>query len=104
MKTNRLPALLLALGLFSACASSPAVTTPEERAQLNEAVSLLEAGVLAWGLEHPDRSADTTTALAQVAELRALVAASETTPVSFADVRQRIVNFGLAWLAKKNAG
>ena len=88
--------LLAALALAS-CAGAPRTTTVQERADLLALLSTIET---ALGVMHGTGkipTSDYQLATAQVADLRAAVAASETTPVSAVDLLNRVLGLAAAW-------
>lgn len=88
---------LAAVASLVACAGLPRVTTPAERAELASMLSTVETalGVLRATdkipVEHYAKG------IAQVADLRAAVAASEATPVTYSDLFNRILGLAAAW-------
>lgn len=93
---------LLAAALLAACAGAPSArtTTPQERADL---LSLLATVETALGVAHGTGKIPAdhyATALGQVADLRAAIAASEATAVSAADLLNRVLGLAAAWAIK----
>lgn len=94
---NRRNAPILAMLALAACAGLPRVTTPAERADLGSMLATIETalGVLkATGKIPADHYAQ---GMQQVADLRAAVAASETSPVTVADLFNRALGLAAAW-------
>lgn len=96
MNRHAIPVLALAL---AACAGAPSarVTTAEERADLLALLSSIET---ALGVMHGTGkipTSDYQLATAQVADLRAAVAASEAKPVSAVDLLNRVLGLAAAW-------
>ena len=89
--------LLAALLLFTACAGLPRVTTPEERATLLTTLTTIETGLAVMHSTGKLPTEHYGVALGQVADLRAAVAASETSPVSVADIVNRATALAAAW-------
>lgn len=91
-------ALTLAAALaLAACASAPRTTTAQERADLLALLSTVET---ALGVMHGTGkipTVDYQLATTQVADLRAAVATSETTPVSTVDLLNRVLGLAAAW-------
>lgn len=90
-------ATLVPLVALAACAGLPRTTTPAERADLGSILATIETalGVLkATGKIPADHYAQ---GMQQVADLRAAIAASETTPVTVADLFNRAVGLAAAW-------
>lgn len=90
-------ALLAPLVALAACAGLPRVTTPAERADLGSMLATIETalGVLkATGKIPADHYAQ---GMQQVADLRAAIAASETSPVTVADLFNRALGLAAAW-------
>ena len=90
-------ALLAPLLALAACAGLPRTTTPAERADLGSKLATIETalGVLKSTGKIP--AEHYAQAMQQVADLRAAVAASETTPVTVADLFNRAVGLAAAW-------
>ena len=88
---------LLALLALAACAGLPRTTTTAERADLGSKLATIETalGVLKSTGKIP--AEHYAQAMQQVADLRAAVAASETTPVTVADLFNRAVGLAAAW-------
>lgn len=94
---NHRHALLAPLLALAACAGLPRTTTPAERAEVGSMLATIETalGVLkATGKIPADHYAQ---AMQQVADLRAAVAASETTPVTYSDLFNRALGLAAAW-------
>lgn len=90
-------ALLVPLVALAACAGLPRTTTPAERADLGSMLATIETalGVLkATGKIPADHYAQ---GMQQVVDLRAAIAASETSPVTVADLFNRAVGLAAAW-------
>ena len=87
----------LALALLAACAGGPRVTTPEERNTLFATLTTIETALGVLHATGKITTSDYQLANAQVADLRAAVAASETTPVSAADLLARVTALAAAW-------
>lgn len=90
-------ALLAPLVALAACAGLPRTTTPAERAEVGSMLATIETalGVLkATGKIPADHYAQ---GMQQVADLRAAVAASETTPVTVSDLFNRALGLAAAW-------
>ena len=87
---------LLALLALAACAGLPRTTTPAERADLGSKLATIETalGVLKSTGKIP--AEHYAQGMQQVADLRAAVAASETTPVTVADLFNRAVGLAAA--------
>jgi len=88
---------LLAVLALAACAGAPRTTTAQERADLLALLSTIETGL---GVAHGTGKIPSdhyALALGQVADLRAAVAASETTPVSAAELLNRVLGLAAAW-------
>lgn len=99
---NKLASVLL-LFLLACCSSVGAmrVTTERERAVATQAIGVVDLAVsagVAAGKITPEQNALART---QIEQLRALVAQSETTPITFADILTQIASASLAWT---NAG
>lgn len=90
-------ALLVPLVALAACAGLPRTTTHAERADLGSMLATIETalGVLkATGKIPADHYAQ---GMQQVADLRAAIAASETSPVTVADLFNRAIGLAAAW-------
>lgn len=90
-------ATLVPLVALAACAGLPRTTTPAERADLGSMLATIETtlGVAkATGKIPADHYAQ---GMQQVADLRAAIAASETSPVTVADLFNRAVGLAAAW-------
>ena len=90
-------ALLATLLALAACAGLPRTTTPAERAEVGSMLATIETalGVLkATGKIPAEHYAQ---GMQQVADLRAAVAASETTPVTYSDLFNRALGLAAAW-------
>ena len=90
-------ALLAPLLALAACAGLPRTTTPAERADLGSKLATIETalGVLKSTGKIP--AEHYAQGMQQVADLRAAVAASETSPVTVADLFNRAVGLAAAW-------
>jgi len=93
-----LTALLAVLLLLTACASSPRVSTPEERAGAMAAIATIETGVVAMRATGKITAAQFELATHQIAEVRFAVSVSADTPVTWTEIYQRVLNLGVAWL------
>ena len=89
-------AVLPVLLLLAAC-EALRTTTVDERAIAEQTLVTVGTALLAAKAADKISDEDFTLAMAQLAELRADVAASAETPVSWPVVYQRILNFGLQW-------
>ena len=90
-------ALLAPLLALAACAGLPRTTTVAERAEVCSMLATIETalGVLkATGKIPAEHYAQ---GMQQVADLRAAVAASETTPVTYSDLFNRALGLAAAW-------
>ena len=90
-------ALLATLLALAACAGLPRTTTVAERAEVGSMLATIETalGVLkATGKIPAEHYAQ---GMQQVADLRAAVAASETTPVTYSDLFNRALGLAAAW-------
>lgn len=88
---------LAALLALAACAGLPRPTTPAERADLGSMLATIETalGVLkATGKIPADHYAQ---GMQQVADLRAAIAASETSPVTYSDLLNRALAIAAQW-------
>lgn len=89
--------LLAPLLALAACAGLPRTTTVAERAEVGSMLATIETalGVLkATGKIPAEHYAQ---GMQQVADLRAAVAASETTPVTYSDLFNRALGLAAAW-------
>jgi hypothetical protein len=88
--------------LLLGCASAPQTSTLEQRAMANTILVNAETIVLGLRVAGELNEADATLALAQIAEVRALVTSSEHVGMDWATVMQRAVNIGLQWVPAKS--
>ncbi len=88
---------LLAAVLLAACSGAPRTTTPDERATMLATLTTVETALGVLHATGKIPTSDYSLALGQVADLRAAVAASETTPVTAADLLARITALAAAW-------
>lgn len=90
-------ARLAPLVALAACAGLPRTTTHAERAEVGSLLATIETALgvaKATGKIPADHYAQ---AMQQVADLRAAVAASETTPVTVSDLMNRALAIAAAW-------
>lgn len=95
--TYRHAVAIAAVASLVACAGLPRTTTPSERAELASLLSTIETalGVLRATDKIPVEHY--AQAVAQVADMRAAVAASEATPVTYSDLLNRVLALAAAW-------
>jgi hypothetical protein len=86
----------IAFALLAACATAR-VSTQEERTIALTTVTTFETALAAAVLAGKVDQAKAQLAYADVADLRKLIADSETQPIGWADLYQRALNLGLKW-------
>ena len=92
--------LLLPLLLMVACAT-PRVTTPEERALANTALSTIESILVVGMIKDKVTPEEAQLARAQIATFREMVTSSISHPMQWTDVYHQILNLGVQWAAIK---
>tara|TARA_R110000782_G_scaffold211669_3_gene299831 strand:- start:1975 stop:2334 length:360 start_codon:yes stop_codon:yes gene_type:complete len=90
--------LLLPLLLMVACAT-PRVTTPEERALANTALSTVESILVIGMIKDKVTPQEAQFARAQIAGFREMVTSSISHPLHWTDVYHQILNLGVQWAA-----
>jgi membrane-bound lytic murein transglycosylase MltF len=98
MMILRTAALLM---LLSACATSR-VSTSQERDNAMAVLAAFESGIAVLFATEKISQVDFNLASEQIQGLRQLVSESGVTPMSWTDVMQRVTNFSIQWLVKRN--
>lgn len=93
--------LLAPLLALAACAGLPRTTTPAERAEVGSMLATIETalGVLKSTDKIP--ADHYVQAMQQVADLRAAIAASEASPVTVAELLNRVAALAAVWAIYK---
>ena len=88
---------LIPLFFLLACATPPRTTAEAERAVAHETLTTIETGVLTAYAFGKFDDAQRQLAEQQIAEVRALIDESAETPLSWAQLLQRIANLAIRW-------
>lgn len=86
----------------AACVASPRLSTPSERDSLYAVITTAETAVTVAALAGKIPPADLALVQAQIAELRALVASTETTPTDWAAVLNKVALLSAAWIVRQD--
>ena len=84
--------------LLAACSASPTPSTPEQRLWATATLDLVTVAVSAAQTAGRITPAQFETATIQLAQLRQVVASSETTPVAWQSVLTQIAAMAIAWI------
>lgn len=93
MRTTVILSLFL---LFAGCITAR-VSTPDERALANTAVTTFESALSIAEAAHKITPEKVALARVDVVDLRKLIADSETVPMGWADLYQRALGLGVKW-------
>lgn len=94
-------AVLAVFGLLAGCASGPRTSTSDERATAFATLTTIETCLAILVATEKIPEPDYAAAMAQVSELRAMVANSETVEMAWPDLMQRIANLSIRWLVPR---
>jgi len=95
-----LGALLAFLAILPSCSTAPPpprTTTERERAMALETLQTAETALVVLQAAGKITAEDNALAMEQLAQLRADVESSATTPVAYSDLLHRVIQFGARW-------